>query len=231
MINKNLERELKENKTNHEIFKNQKYADLKNVKKVLEIQNSTQDILIEFDNKMLNSICLLYCFSHDSYELKRIWEHFVSLEIMKELEKKYSIKSDHDLLEEEKYIRNGNVDNQEDYLAVEEILIDRNDILETIEGLNIPNLRLHVLIRGCKSAYLCDEISNYLADNLPFITMVYSDCPFYTVQVKPDNYKDKHYIWGVYDYIEFNEFSEGNHSSKIRRKKVLPDSSKQKVLK
>lgn len=231
MINKFLERELKQNKTNHEIFKNQKYGDLRKVKEILENKNSLQDILIEFDIDTINNVHLLYCFPYDSYDQKRIWEHFVSIEIMKKLEEKYLVNSDHDLSEEEKYILSGNIDNTEDYLKVEEVLLNRNDVLETIKNLNLLDLRLHFLIRWCKSSCLCDEISNYLREDLPFVTMVYSDYPFYTVQVKPDGYKEKHYIWEVYDYIEFNEFNEGCSSNKTRRKKVLPDIPKQKVLK
>lgn len=231
MINKHLEKELKYNKKNHEIFQNQEYRDLKEITEVLHNQSNSNDLLVEFSPENHGRIPLLYTFPFDSYEHKRIWEHFIALEIMKNLTEKYQVDVGHNLKEEELLLQSGNIDKQDNYLNHEENIVNRNDVLTTIKELNLPNLRIHFLIRWCKSSSLCDEISNYLEDNLPFITMVYHDFPFYTVQVKPDGYNERHWIWEVYDYIKFDELEQGVDSSKIRIKKILPEREKQKVKK
>ena len=231
MINQYLEKELKYNKKNHEIFQNQEYRDLKEVAEILHTQSNFNDLLIDFSPENHGRIPLLYSFPYESYEHKRIWEHFIALEIMKNLTEKYQVDIGHNLKEEELLLQSGNIDKKEKYLNQEENIVDRNDVLDTIKKLNIPNLRLHFLIRWCKTSPLCDEISNYLEDNLPFITMIYHDFPFYTVKIMPDGYEKKHWIWEIYDYIKFDGLKQGTDSRKARIKKVLPNIEKQKVKK
>lgn len=218
MINNNLAREIKENRINNEIFEKQAYEDLNSIKEILKSQIETNDILIEFNDEVLNKAPLLYQFPYDSYENDRIWEQFVALEIIKEIDKNYNIPTNHNLLEEEKLICSNS---KEKYLKAEEFLVNKDEVIDVISKLGLPNLRIHFLIRWCRSEYLCSKINEYLNNNLPFITMVYNDENFYNIEEYKEIQSEKDFIVDTYKYIRFYMLNKGiNNCDKVKR--LLP---------
>lgn len=206
MINNNLLRELKKNKVKHEIFENQVYTDLIDIEKILKSQTETNDILIEFNDEVLNKAPLLYTFPYDSYENDKIWEQFVALEIMKEINKKCNVSTNHNLSEEEKVIYSND---EEDYLKAEEFLLTKDEVIETLTNLGLSNLRIHFLIKWCQSECLCSKINEYLELNLPFVTMIYTDEVFYNIEKENEITSEKEFTINAYQYTRFNDTDEG----------------------
>ena len=225
MKNQWLEREIKENQQNHELFTHQRKEDLKIGRSLIE-KESPQDILVELKKENILDKEMLYEFALELDENEKVWDHFVAIETMKATNQKYPGVDVSDLESEEFFLK-GN--NREAYLAVERDLITKEEVFETIEKLGVPNLRIHFFIDGCYSSYLTDALSAYLADNLAFHTMIYSDAAFYTCQVQPEGYSNKVWLWSVYDYVKFDRDNKGIQSSKMRTKKILPDKGTEKT--
>lgn len=207
MINKHLERELRENTTDHEVFSEQNYEDIETAKKLLNQQVHTNDILVDFDSILLRKLPISYFSRNLSMCDQKIkWEHFVAVEIMKRIKEKYKIETDHDLEAEEKYVYTSN---EEDYLSVREILINRDDIIESLKDLKLPNLRIHFFIQSNHIQELIDEISTYLIEELPFSIMIYST-DFLLIEAN--------------SYIEYCRYYKGerigNKKSKKKSKKI-----------
>jgi len=206
MQNKHLEREFRENITEHAVFSKQTYEDLETLKKVLNKQSHTNDIFIELDSRFLIELPTSY-YSSDLLtkdDIKEKWEHLLALEIMKKIIDKYDVEMYHDLGEEERYIY---THDEEDYLKVKEILINRDDVIETLKNLNLSNLRIHIFIRTHFNQEIIDEISNYFIDELPFKIMVYST---------------EDMLVGADSYIEYYE----NYKGKIIGEKKIKNKRK-----
>ena len=98
--------------------------------------------------------------------------HLIAILFLRQLKEKYSIETVHaELLdEEESYLRDKSYD---DYSLVESELPIREDVFRAIEGLKMKDTRLHIVL---EYDYVIEyEISNYLQEEYPFITMVYSE--------------------------------------------------------
>ena len=113
------------------------------------------------------------------------------------------------------------------YLEQKDYLLTRKELINFLVSLNLPNLRLHFIITT-NMTDLCNELTNYLSDDLTFKTMIYLESVFYTIRVKPTGYSTEQWIWSIYDYISFNQFEEGRNSSQFRIEKIMPDLKNEK---
>lgn len=220
MINKYLERELKENLLNHEIFEHQANEDLTSIRTFLDQGSSLTEIIVEFDGEKIANSKLLYTFPYDSYKNNLIWEQLVAIQIMKQLGNKLNKNFRSNLCEMESLIYEST---KEDYLIYKDKLPTREDIMRIIGSSNTV-IRLHFIIQYLHSDSLCDELSKYITGYYP-ITMIYSDCEFYTESVRVQNHEPKISIYDACNYFLFREFEEGENSKVI----MMEQERKQKV--
>ena len=167
MDNEILKEELFKNNTEHEVFKRQKHSTLNEVVKHVKEYNG-RNFLVELN---INSI-VPFINRSDLKDQDDYWEHVVSLLFMNELDYRYNIKSNHSLDDEKRILSRGS---KEEYNKYEEALLDRNDVIESINNVGIEYPRLHIIIEYINNDNIWNELVNYLANDLPFATMIYTD--------------------------------------------------------
>ena len=202
MNNKYLERELKTNISNHELFECQTGDDLDNIKTFLEKRNLITEIIVNFDTEKIENSLLLNIFPYESEENRLIWNQFVAIQIMKELKKELKLEVDKDLEEQETIIYKKS---KEDYFNYEKSIPTSEDIKMLISIVNTP-IRIHLILKWYSNKYLHKEILEYLKNNLNFNTMVYSDR--YFEEIENDEIS----------YIKFNKLEEGININKEKQK-------------
>lgn len=202
MNNKYLERELKTNISNHELFECQTGDDLDNIKTFLEKRNLITEIIVNFDTEKIENSLLLNIFPYESEENRLIWNQFVAIQIMKELKKELNLEVDKDLEEQETIIYKGS---KEDYFNYEKNIPTSENIKMLINIVNTP-IRIHLILKWYTNKYLHNAISEYLEHDLKFNTMVYSD----RYLEKIENSK--------ISYIKFNKLEEGININKEKQK-------------
>ena len=144
-------------------------------------------------------------FTYESEDEYKFWEHVISTLFMSELKEKYNIVTLHDIDTEKRILTR---DNFEEYKKREELLLDRNDVIETIRQLNLESNRIHIVLSFVNNEFIWKELVNYLEDDLLFITMIYSD----------GDYRLKG-IEDVYKYIIFDKDREGRESYRLENSK------------
>lgn len=220
--NEILEREFINNYGIHEVFEYQSTSDLDNLVKSIKDSN---EILLQIN---INNIIPFYKhrnnFKDDSEEESKYWNHIISILFMTQLKEKYNLDMVHDLEEEKKIITR---EPFETYQQYESALLDRNDFIEAIRNLNLDNTRVHIVIRSFNNENVWKELLNYLEDNLPFITMIYSDGD---MSVGKTITKEEELPTNNYKYRNFERCEEGLTSYKLltdkQYKKVLKNESK-----
>ena len=200
MDNKYLENEIKNNHESHEVFKRQRHSDLD---KITDYTDKNDIVL----NITVNNI-VPFISKSDNREKENYWNHSVSLILMNELNYRYGIKTNHDLEEEKRIITRA--DNNE-YNRLDSIVINRDDVIETIRNLNLDNPRFHIILNYINKDEIWTELFNYFQDDLPFITMIYSDNDI-------PGMVDKEYNELNYEYIIFDKEDDGivNHPLKAK---------------
>lgn len=211
--NKYLEREFNNNYQVHEIFKYQKHGTLDTLIKNIKEKHEP---LLEID---INNIMPFYKhrnnFEFESIEEYNFWNHVISILFMQELSDNYNIETNHDVLAEKKIITR---DSFEEYQKYESILINRNDVIETIKNLNLDTKRLHIVLRYVNNEFIWKELVNYLEDDLPFITMIYSDSDIYRFKVNGKEIECG-FPTDVYKYKMFEKDKEGYESYRLESSK------------
>jgi len=215
MINRYLEKEIKENISINEIFESQKVEDLEEIKKIYN-QTPTTNILIEFDIEKINKSKLLNMYSYNSTENKFIWDRFVAIQVLKAIRKKHNDDISY-LEEQEELIYNCN---EEEYL--ETIFTNSNaginsDGVKQLMSITNTLYRIHFIIRECENKSLYNAILAYL-DIQP--VMVYTDSNFKVKKVKMEDLEE-HNIWDVYNYTIYNGLEAGIKSAKYRTKQKV----------
>jgi len=212
MDNKILERELNNNYEYNEIFTYQRYGTLESVSDVVK---ENKELLFEIN---INNIIPYYKhrskFKYESEEEYRFWNHIISILFITELKEKYDIDILHYIDEEKKIVTKNEFD---DYLKYEHILLNREDVIEILKKLNIK--RLHLIVRYVNNEYIWKEIVNYLQNDLPFITMIYSDGDIY--KTKKDGIGETSFVEDVYGYKKFDRYEEGIEIKSIRKKEKV----------
>lgn len=211
--NEFLDREFNNNYQVHEIFKYQKHRTLDTLKKNIK---ENDELLLEID---INNIMPFYKhrnnFDFESIEEYNFWNHVVSVLFMQELSENYNIYTNHDILTEKKILTR---DSFEEYQKYESILINRNDVIETIKNLNLDNKRIHIVLRFVNNEFIWKELVNYLEDDLPFITMIYSDSDIYRFKVER-NEMECGFPTDEYKYKIFDKNKEGYESYRLENSK------------
>ena len=189
--------ELNNNFEKNELFFGYPTSTIDAVKEALKNTNDN-DIVVELNKETLErldkhacpygNMCRLHMY-YGTDERVMFWNHLIALLIMKQLENQYHFNCGHDLDEEEKYFTEKTY---EEYAKVADTLVTREDVFKTIQSLCLNNPRLHILSRYSLGEE--SEIDNYLQDEYPFVTMVYSD---------GDTFKD------VYNYCHLVEYEDG----------------------
>lgn len=210
MINKHLERELKNIISKHEVFEVQTYQDLNSIDPFLKNNKISTEVLIEFDDEKIANSRLLYTFPYNSYENNLIWDQFIAIQVMKKLRIALNLDYDYDLEEQEQIIYNSS---KETYFNYEKDFTSSNDIKTLISMVNTP-IRLHFLIKWYRSECLFDALSTYLENNLPFTTMIYSGVSFNVKKLHQPEHIEKE----LPNYVLFNKFETGKSSVKIEIK-------------
>lgn len=101
---------------------------------------------------------------------EQFFEHLVAVLFMAQLKAKYGIPTTHDLEDELKCFTEESV---RDYLKQADSLVSRKDVFDAIEGLNMRDTRLHIVLR-VSMPELFKELSYYMQEEYPFITMLYT---------------------------------------------------------
>ena len=164
--------ELSNNYEKNEIFGVYYRHRLYQIQEALE-DASLNDILLVVKRDMVTELMGHYQkMAFASPERVAFLNHLIAILFLRQLKEKYSIETAHAGLldEEESYLRDKSYD---DYSLVESELATREDVFRAIEGLNMKDTRLHIVLEyDYEIEY---EISNYLQEEYPFITMVYSE--------------------------------------------------------
>jgi hypothetical protein len=63
----------------------------------------------------------------------------------------------------------------EDYQRAESILVNRNDVIETIKELQLTNPRLHIVLSYINNEGVIGEVLSYIDETIPFPVNIYSD--------------------------------------------------------
>ncbi len=215
--NKYLEREFNTNYEYHEIFNYQKNETLDVLEKRIK-SSGKNDILLKIN---INNIVPYYKhrsnIEHNSDEEKKYWNHVVSILFATQLKEMYEIDSIRNIDEEKRVVVRGTF---EEYKKLQDVLLNRDDIIEIIRNLKFDNTRLHIVINYFNNEYVWNELINYLSDDLPFITMIYSDSDIYRLMFNAKEFPTEHY-----KYVMFDKNEEGKVSYK------LLDTEKNEVLK
>ena len=156
----------------NEIYKKQNHEVLNELTEQLESM-SKNEILFEIDlNKVVPFNKLRNIIKENNMDIDAFWNHTVSLLFMNTLYEKYFIETKHDLDEERKILVRDSI---EDYQRAESILVNRNDVIETIKELQLTNPRLHIVLRYINNEGVIDEVLNYIDESIPFPINIYSD--------------------------------------------------------
>lgn len=212
--NKYLEREFNYNYQVHEIFKYQQHRTLDTLIKKI---NEKKELLLEID---INAIMPFYKhrnnFEFESDEEYDFWDHVISNLFMQELNEKYKIVTLHDIETEKRILTR---DSFKEYEKRKGLLLDRNDVIETIRQLNLDSNRIHLVIRFVNNEFIWKELVNYLDDDLPFITMIYSDSDIYRFKVDQKEFNGQNLPTNVYKYKIFDKDKEGHESYRLEESK------------
>lgn len=204
MNNKYLERELKENIVDCEIFECQTYHDLDNIKNFLKQNQLLTEVIVEFDiDKIKNSI-LLHLFPYESKENQLIWNQFVAIQILKELKNKLNIANNSDIEEQEYLIYN---EREDSYLNYKKRIPTIDDVKKLISKNKTP-IRLHLLLKWTNDKDLYRTVVEYLTNNIYFNTMIYSNSYFKEFETKDE-----------INYLKFTKFEEGYYINNQKVKK------------
>lgn len=217
MINKYLERELKENFSSNEVFECLPKEDLEQIKNFLN-QTPLADLLVEFDEEKLKNSKLLNLYPHDSEENIKIWEELVAIKILKAYLEKFKGNTT-DLAEQEEFIYNRTEEEYKMMLSANGNARINSDKIKSLIYMTNTAFRLNFVIKGCKNKSLYNAVSSYLDDKQP-TTMIYCNDNF-IFKVPSNEHSEKKWPWDVYDYIFFDKFNDGIESSKMRSNKVL----------
>ena len=211
--NEFLEREFNNNHEVHEIFKYQRNEDIDNLEKNI-LESNGNEILLKINiNNIMPFLKHKSNIEKDSEEEEKFWNHVVSILFMSQLDDKYKIESVHNVDEEKKIITRDNFDV---YQKVESALINRDDVIELIRNLNLDNPRLHIIITYFNNENVWKELVNYLEDDLPFITMIYSESDLFRFKEEDAEINDMDYPSDLYSYKVFKKSEEGIESNRLK---------------
>ena len=211
--NEFLEREFNNNHEVHEIFKYQRNEDIDNLEKNI-LESNGNEILLKINiNNIMPFLKHKSNIEKDSEEEEKFWNHVVSILFMSQLDDKYKIESVHNVDEEKKIITRDNFDV---YQKVESSLINRDDVIELIRNLNLDNPRLHIIITYFNNENVWKELVNYLEDDLPFITMIYSESDLFRFKEEDAEINDMDYPSDLYSYKVFKKSEEGIESNRLK---------------
>lgn len=211
--NEFLEREFNNNHEVHEIFKYQRNEDIDNLEKNI-LESNGNEILFKINiNNIMPFLKHKSNIEKDSEEEEKFWNHVVSILFMSQLDDKYKIESVHNVDEEKKIITRDNFDV---YQKVESALINRDDVIELIRNLNLDNPRLHIIITYFNNENVWKELVNYLEDDLPFITMIYSESDLFRFKEEDAEINDMDYPSDLYSYKVFKKSEEGIESNRLK---------------
>ena len=211
--NEFLEREFNNNHEVHEIFKDQRNEDIDNLEKNI-LESNGNEILFKINiNNIMPFLKHKSNIEKDSEEEEKFWNHVVSILFMSQLDDKYKIESVHNVDEEKKIITRDNFDV---YQKVESALINRDDVIELIRNLNLDNPRLHIIITYFNNENVWKELVNYLEDDLPFITMIYSESDLFRFKEEDAEINDMDYPSDLYSYKVFKKSEEGIESNRLK---------------
>ena len=211
--NEFLEREFNNNHEVHEIFKYQRNEDIDNLEKNI-LESNGNEILLKINiNNIMPFLKHKNNIEKDSEEEEKFWNHVVSILFMSQLDDKYKIESVHNVDEEKKIITRDNFDV---YQKVESALINRDDVIELIRNLNLDNPRLHIIITYFNNENVWKELVNYLEDDLPFITMIYSESDLFRFKEEDAEINDMDYPSDLYSYKVFKKSEEGIESNRLK---------------
>lgn len=211
--NEFLEREFNNNYQVNEIFKYQRHRALDKLMRNIKEKN---ELLFEID---INIIMPFYKhrnnFEFESEEEYNFWNHALSILFMQELSENYNIETKHDILTEKKILTR---EDFEEYQKYEDVLINRNDVIEAIKQLNLDSNRIHIVLRFVNNEFIWKELVNYLDEDLPFITMIYSDSDIYRFKVNGKNHEEG-FPTDIYKYKIFDKEREGQESYRLENSK------------
>lgn len=218
--NEILEREFQNNYSIHEVFEYQSVSTLESVIKKIN-QSEKNEILLQINiNNMMPFYKLKSTLKNNDQEERKFWNHLISILFMTQLEEKYGVDSLHNIEVEKKLMTREPFEN---YSKYENIIINRNDVIESIKKMNLDGLRLHFIIRSFNDECIWKELVYYLGDKLPFVTMIYSDGNMPAWRIDSEEEKE---LTDLYKFKSFEGLEEGIGSDKL-----LTDKQYKKVLK
>lgn len=218
--NEILEREFQNNYSIHEVFEYQSVSTLESVIKKIN-QSEKNEILLQINiNNMMPFYKLKATLKNNDQEERKFWNHLISILFMTQLEEKYGVDSLHNIEVEKKLMTREPFEN---YSKYENIIINRNDVIESIKKMNLDGLRLHFIIRSFNDECIWKELVHYLGDKLPFVTMIYSDGNMPAWRIDSEEEKE---LTDLYKFKSFDGLEEG-----IASDKLLTDKQYKKVLK
>lgn len=218
--NEILERELNNNHSIHEVFEYQRVSTLDNIIKRIKASDDNEILLQINMNIMIPFYKLKATIKNDPEQESKFWNHLVSLLFISQLSEKHEINTLHDIEVEKKIMTREPFDGYHKY---EDIIVNRNDVIEAIKGLKLDNPRLHIIIRSFNDECIWKELVHYLGDKLPFVTMIYSDGNMPVWRIDSEEEKE---LTELYKFKNFDGNEEGIGSDKL-----LTDKQYKKVLK
>ena len=204
-----IKRELKNNYSSHEVFNYQGKNALEEVDKYVK-ENGSNNILFEINiNNMMPYYKHRTEFTSESQDEEKYWNHVVSILFFNQLKENYGIDNHSDLDTQKKIMTREEVS---EYYKAEPALLNRNDVIEAIKELNIP--RVHIVVRSLNNEPVWKELVNYLQDDLPFKTMLYSEGEIPKVKVDVAGLDEKVPFEEAYSFILFDKQDEGTKTKK-----------------
>ena len=217
MENVFLEREFNNNHEVHEIFKYQRNEDIDDLEKMVT-ESDDNEILLKINiNNIMPFLKHKSNIEKDSEDEEKFWNHVVSTLFMSQLNDKYKNESIHNIDEEKKVLTRDEFDV---YQKVESALINRDDVIESIRNQNIDNPRLHIIINYFNNENVWKELVNYLEDDLPFITMIYSESDLFRFKEENAEINDMDYPSDLYSYKVFKKSEEGIESNRLKTNRL-----------
>lgn len=210
MVNQILLNEIKKNEKGHKIFDYQKNEDLIELDEYIKI--FTSDIIISLSSKeWYNPSIIIYSEEDRIEEIKSCRKYLVA-KIIKELQKKYpklekyEIEHQLNIFEKKK---------KKEYHSRKEKMYDFEELIDIIQIEEIPIERIHFSLNISSVEVLCDALTIFLRDNLPFSVSIYlTHNSFYTILIPEE---ERTYLWQAYQYKRFKEQEEGKDSKTTKK--------------
>ena len=206
MTNKNIIKELEENKKGHVIFESQDSNDLEELRERLQENNQ---IVVDFPLSEWQEVEPTIDRENDCFKI-RITRQYIASKILSELSNFYPQLDEYRGKDSVEKLKQPDI-----YEGVQDLIYNLYDVRDILDIEEIPIDRIHFIINGIKSDILCDSISLLLREDNAYNTSIYSTNDFTTEEV-PDFY-DGTKLWEAYKYTLYHKNEEGKTTNPIKQ--------------